>query len=166
MTTTAAPRSTVHVLDPQLACLHAERLYRAALRMTRSTHDAEDLAQEAYAKVLARPRMVHNGDDLGYLLQALKNTHLSARRSAGCRPCTAVAPETLASVPRRGGDPQAAAEAREILAGIARLPERRRDVLVAVDLLGLSYAEAAASLGVPVGTIMSRLHRARAALRP
>lgn len=152
------------MLDPQRACLHADRLYRAALRMTRSTHDAEDLAQEAYAKVLARPRTVHNGDDLGYLLRALKNTHLTARRTAARRPCASVAPETLESLPRRGGDPQIAAEVREILAGISRLPEGQRDVIVSVDLRGLSYAETAEALDIPQGTVMSRLHRARAAL--
>lgn len=163
MSTTAALAST-HVLDPHSASLHVDRMYRAALRMTRSTHDAEDLAQEAYAKVLARPRVVRNGDDLGYLLRTLKNTHISARRSTGRRPSVAVAPETFDGLARRGGDPYAAAEAREVLAGIAGLPEGQREAVVAVDLRGLSYAEAAAQLEVPVGTIMSRLHRARAAL--
>lgn len=163
MTITAVALPSPRLLDPQSACLHVERMYRA-LRMTRSPHDAEDLTQEALAKVLARPRLIQNGDDLGYLLRALKNIHLSARRSAGRHPCVAVAPETLEFLPRRGSDPQAAAEAREILVGIARLPEGQRDVIVAVDLRGLSYAEAAATLCVPEGTIMSRLHRARAAL--
>jgi RNA polymerase sigma-70 factor (ECF subfamily) len=61
-------------------------------------------------------------------------------------------------------DPERAFEARQLYARIAELPEHQRDVLVAVDLLGLSYKEAAESLGVPTGTIMSRLFRARKAL--
>lgn len=163
MTTTAAILPPTHLLDPQRACRHLERMYRAALAMTRSPHDAEDLCQEAYAKVLARPRTIH-GDDLHYLLRALRNTHVTAHRAAARRACTVVAPETLDRIVRRGGDPHAAAETRELLAAIADLPDAQRQVIAAVDLLGLSYAEAAAAFGVPTGTIMSRLHRARTVL--
>jgi RNA polymerase sigma-70 factor (ECF subfamily) len=53
------------------------------------------------------------------------------------------------------------AEHRELLAGIADLPEEFRDILVAVDVAGLSYKEASKALGVPEGTVMSRLYRAR-----
>jgi RNA polymerase sigma-70 factor (ECF subfamily) len=52
--------------------------------------------------------------------------------------------------------------AREVFAAIAALPEDQRDVVAAVDVAGLSYAEAAQTLGVPAGTVMSRLYRARA----
>jgi len=55
-------------------------------------------------------------------------------------------------------------EARELYSRIATLPDHQREVLVAVDLLGLSYKEAADTLGVPTGTVMSRLFRARKAL--
>ena len=61
-------------------------------------------------------------------------------------------------------DPERAFEARQLYAQIAQLPDHQRDVLVAVDLLGLSYKEAAESLNVPTGTIMSRLYRARQSL--
>ena len=64
----------------------------------------------------------------------------------------------------RGADPERAFEARELYGRIATLPDHQRDALVSVDLLGLSYKEAAATLGVPTGTIMSRLFRARRAL--
>ncbi len=153
-----------HVLDPQAASMHHDRMYRAALRLTRSAHDAEDLTQETFANVLARPRAVRNGDDVAYLLQAVRNTHTSASREAGRRPCTSVAPESLERLPACRDDPHAAAEARDVIASIALLRAGQRDVVLAVDLLGLSYAEAAAALCVPPGTVMSRLHRARAAL--
>ena len=61
-------------------------------------------------------------------------------------------------------DPERAFEANQLYARIAELPEHQRDVLVAVDLLGLSYKEAADTLKVPTGTIMSRLYRARQSL--
>ena len=57
-----------------------------------------------------------------------------------------------------------AARAGEVYAAIAALPDGWRDVIAAVDLAGLSYVEAAAALRIPVGTVMSRLHRARARL--
>lgn len=63
---------------------------------------------------------------------------------------------------RAGGDPEAAMSAREVYAAVAGLPDEFRDVLVAVDVAGLSYAEAARALRIRQGTVMSRLHRARA----
>ena len=59
------------------------------------------------------------------------------------------------------GDPQAAYEAHELYAAVAALPDDFRDVLVAVDVAGLSYKEAARALRVREGTVMSRLHRGR-----
>jgi RNA polymerase sigma-70 factor (ECF subfamily) len=163
MLTTAAQPSAPHLLDPEQASVHTGPVYRAALRLTRSTHDAEDLAQEAYARVLARPRVVR-GDDLGYLLRAVRNTHFSAHRSAARRASTVVAPADLERVPQPGSDPHTAAEASELLTAIAALPAPQRAVVTAVDVVGLSYAETAEALGIPVGTVMSRLFRARGAL--
>lgn len=164
MTTIAAAPLRPHLLDPERASAHVDRVYRAALRLTRHAHDAEDLAQEAYAKVLSRPRVIRNGDDLGYLLRAVRNTHFSARRSEARRDCTALAPADLERIAHTGGDPHAAAEVREVVDGIGELPRTQRDVVVAVDLVGLSYAEAAGALDVPIGTVMSRLSRGRDAL--
>jgi RNA polymerase sigma-70 factor (ECF subfamily) len=157
-----APR----VLDANRLGDHLDRLYRAALGMTGSPADAEDLVQDVCVKVLAKPRLVNGDDDLGYLLRVLRNTYISSRRTAARRPATATAPEDLERHEANGGgaDPVRAFEARELYARIAELPEQQRDALVAVDLLGLSYKEAAATLGVPTGTIMSRLFRARQAL--
>jgi RNA polymerase sigma-70 factor, ECF subfamily len=161
---TAAPTAP-RVLDAARLGDHLDRLYRAALGLTGSPADAEDLVQDVYVRVLAKPRLVSAGDDLGYLLRVLRNTFISGRRTAARRPATATAPEDLERFEAtRARDPERAFEARELYARIADLPEHQRDVLVAVDLIGLSYKEAADSLGVPAGTIMSRLFRARQAL--
>jgi RNA polymerase sigma-70 factor, ECF subfamily len=168
----AAPRYGVttrlkpapHVLDANRLGDHLDRLYRAALGLTGSPADAEDLVQDVCVKVLAKPRLVSGEDDLGYLLRVLRNTFISNHRTSARRPATATAPEDLERFEARGTDPERALEARELYARIAALPDHQRDVLVAVDLLGLSYKETAASVGVPTGTVMSRLFRARQAL--
>jgi RNA polymerase sigma-70 factor, ECF subfamily len=154
-----------HLLDANRLGDHLDRLYRAALGMTGSPADADDLVQDVCVRVLAKPRLVSGDDDLGYLLRVLRNTHISKRRAAARRPATATAPEDLERYEANtASDPERAFEARQLYARIADLPEHQRDVLVAVDLIGLSYKEAGESLGVPTGTIMSRLFRARKAL--
>ena len=161
---TPAPAAP-HVLDANRLGDHLDRLYRAALGLTGSPADAEDLVQDVCVRVLAKPRLVSNGDDLGYLLRVLRNTFISNRRALARRPAQATAPEDMERYEARNAtDPERAFEARQLYARIAELPEHQRDVLVAVDLLGLSYKEAAATMDVPTGTIMSRLFRARQAL--
>jgi RNA polymerase sigma-70 factor (ECF subfamily) len=154
-----------HVLDANRLGDHLDRLYRAALGMTGSPADAEDLVQDVCVRMLAKPRLVSNGDDLGYLLRVLRNTFISNRRAMARRPATATAPEDLERYEsHNGSDPDRALEARELYGKIAELPQHQRDALVAVDLLGLTYKEAAATMDVPTGTIMSRLFRARQAV--
>jgi len=141
---------------------HLDRLYRAAWALAGSREDAEDLVQETYARVLARPRVLRNDDDLGYLLRALRNTFLTQKRTKNRRLRTDPLPEQLDLVADpHAREPQAALESAELYAAIARLPEDFRDVLVAVDITGLSYKEAARALRIQMGTVMSRLYRAR-----
>ena len=139
-----------------------DRLYREAWALCGSSHDAEDLVQETFARVFARPRRLRRHDELPYLLQAMRNTYLTGLRTRGRRPHTvelpAEASETLRS-PR--AEPEAAFEQRELLAAIAALPPDFRDALVSIDLVGLSYREAALLLDVPEATITTRLYRAR-----
>jgi RNA polymerase sigma-70 factor, ECF subfamily len=159
------PQAAPRLLDANRLGDHLDRLYRAAIGMTGSPADAEDLVQDVCVKVLAKPRLVTGDDDLGYLLRVLRNTFISSRRTVARRPATATAPEDLERREANGSaDPERAFEARELYARIATLPDHQRDALVSVDLLGLSYKEAAKALGVPTGTIMSRLFRARQAL--
>ncbi len=142
-------------LDPQQASVHIDRLFRAAWALCGSREDAEDLVQETYARVLAKPRFLRSEDDLGYLLRTLRNTFLNQKR-------TAPLPDELDVVADPHAiDPAAAFEAGEVYAAVAALPADYRDVLAAVDVAGLSYKEAARALRIPEGTVMSRLYRAR-----
>jgi RNA polymerase sigma-70 factor (ECF subfamily) len=149
-------------LDPARLGDHIDRLYRAAWALCGSREDAEDLVQETYARLLARPRLLRNEDDLGYLLRALRNTFLNAKRTESRRLRPDPLPDQLDLVADRHAlQPEAALEAGELYAAIATLPDDFRDVLVAVDVAGLSYKEAAGSLRIREGTVMSRLYRAR-----
>jgi RNA polymerase sigma-70 factor, ECF subfamily len=148
-------------LDPDRAVEHLPRLFSAARAWSRSREEAEDLVQETYARVLARPRLLRGDDELGYLLRALRNTLVSRRRTESRRPQTTPLVDELAVGARLGDDPADAVETHEVYAAIHELPDEFRDVLVAVDVVGLSYGEAARALGVPEGTVTSRLFRAR-----
>ena len=152
-----------HQLDPGTLGDHFDRLYRAAWALCGSREDAEDLVQDTYARVLARPRLVRGDDDIGYLVRVLRNTFISQRRAAGRRPVKATPPpEDLELADERAGlQPDAAVEAREVYAAIADLPDDFRDALIAVDVAGLSYSEAARALRVREATVTTRLHRAR-----
>jgi RNA polymerase sigma-70 factor, ECF subfamily len=149
-------------LDPASLGDHIDRLYRAAWALCGSREDAEDLVQETYARLLARPRLLRNEDDLGYLLRALRNTFLNQKRTESRRVRATPLPEELDLVADpRALQPHAALETAELYAAVAALPDDFRDVLVAVDIAGLSYKEAAKALRIREGTVMSRLYRAR-----
>jgi RNA polymerase sigma-70 factor, ECF subfamily len=149
-------------LDPSALGDHIDRLFRAAWALTGSREDAEDLVQDTYVRVLRRPRFLRGEDDLAYLLRVLRNTFLNRLRTQSRRPQTTALPEGQEFVEQRAStQPERALEAREIYEAIAELPGDYRDVLVAVDVAGLSYKEAAAALGTREGTVMSRLYRAR-----
>jgi RNA polymerase sigma-70 factor, ECF subfamily len=149
-------------LDPRRLGDHIDRLYRAACALTGSRTDADDLVQDTYARVLSRPRLLRSDDDVGYLLQVMRNLFLDQRRAAARRPVEAMDPADLERVERSvTASPQAAVEAREVFATVSALPDDFRDVIVAVDIVGLSYKEAAKSLKIAEGTVMSRLYRAR-----
>ena len=149
-------------LDPARLGDHLDRLYRAAWALCGSREDAEDLDQETYARVLAKPRLLRNEDDLGYLMRALRNTFYSRLKTESRRLRPGPLPEQLDVVADpHARDPEAAVEAGELYAAIAALPDDFRDVLVAVDVTGLSYKEAARALRIHEGTVMSRLYRAR-----
>jgi RNA polymerase sigma-70 factor (ECF subfamily) len=149
-------------LDPQALGDHIDRLYRAARALCESREEAEDLVQETFARVLRRPRTLSADNDIGYLLRALRNTFLTTRRTASRRPRTEPLPDQLEFVEdRHAVTAEASAEAAEVYAAISALPDDFRDALVAIDLVGLSYREAARAFGVREATITTRLYRAR-----
>lgn len=154
-------------LDPQALVTHLDRLYRVAWALCGSREEAEDLVQETAARVLAKPRQLHGQDELAYLVRALRNTFLLSRRTASRRPRAVATLEQVDPPDARGaggggiGMPEAALAASELFAAIAALPEDFRLALVAVDVAGLSYREAAELLDTREATIASRLFRAR-----
>ena len=149
-------------LDVQRLPAHRDRLFRAACVLCRSREDAEDLVQETYASVLKRPRFVRHDNDLAYLLRVLRNTWITNHRTNSRQPHTVQLDDSIELAIDPGADPCASAiELRTIYQSIRQLSDPLRDTLVAVDIVGLSYKQAARALGTPEGTIMSRLHRAR-----
>jgi RNA polymerase sigma-70 factor, ECF subfamily len=145
-----------HLLNPDRLSDHIDRLYRAAWALCGSQHEAEDLVQETFLNVLKRPRLLRDGNEIGYLLRALRNTHANSYRAAARRAPTRQlldgdAPPTCESN----------INAREIMQAITSAPAPYRDAVIAVDLLGLSYREAARSLRTREATVTTRLYRGR-----
>lgn len=143
------------------------RLYRLAYAWCHDGHLADDLAQETLARAIDRAGQLKDEAAFeGWLFAILNNCWRDYLRR--CKDCVDVAdideyilsheatPERLYASRQTGSRVQAA---------IARLPVGQRQVLTLVDLEECSYAEVAAVLGIPVGTVMSRLSRARQALR-
>jgi RNA polymerase sigma-70 factor, ECF subfamily len=152
----------MRTLDPQSLPQHVDRLYRAAWALCGSREDAEDLVQETFARVLSRPRVLRGDEELYYLMRVLRNTFLTGRRTASRRPMTvATLEDVVVADPKPMARPDRALEVNELFATIAQLPEDFRLALVAVDVLGLSYREAARALRVREATITTRLFRAR-----
>ncbi len=144
------------LLDPNRLSDHVDVMYRAAWALCGSPHDAEDLVQETFLHVLKRPRLIHNGNEIGYLLRALRNTYASHYRSLARRPSTRELFDSDAP-------PQHESEigSYELMQAIASAPAPYRDAVIAVDVIGLSYREAARALRTREATITSRLHRGR-----
>ena len=150
-----------HRLDPDRVVEHLPRLYRVARAWCRTREQAEDLVQETLVHVLARPRFIRGEDEVGYLLRAMRNTLVSQRRAESRRPQTMPLFDDSTTGVAAGDDPVELVQNRRVYAAIQELPDEFRDALVIVDVAGLSYGEAAGVLGVPEGTLTSRLFRAR-----
>jgi RNA polymerase sigma-70 factor, ECF subfamily len=149
-------------LDPNRLGDHLDRLYRAAWALCGSRETAEDLVQDTFARVIARPRFLRSDDDLGYLLRVLRNIFLDGRRRQDRQPIEHPLEPHLDHIEARHSvQPENAVEDRLVYAAIAALPGEFRDVVVAVDVMGLSYGEAGRALRLREGTVTSRLYRGR-----
>jgi RNA polymerase sigma-70 factor (ECF subfamily) len=111
--------------------------------------------------VLARPHVVLHQNDARYLRRALRNTWIDTQRARAARPAGAGG-ETLERVAAGSGDPSGLAlDIRVAFDAMCALTPKLRAAIAAVDVLGLSYREAARTLGIRLGTLQSRLARAR-----
>jgi RNA polymerase sigma-70 factor (ECF subfamily) len=158
----ASRLGAVRQLDVRRLPDHRDRLFRAAYALCRSRDDAEDLVQETFERVLRRPRFLRGEDDLGYLIKVLRNTWINAYHRRDRRPKTVELDETIDFVVDLDADPGVSVtNLQTVYAAVAELPPPLRETIVAVDIVGLSYRQAASALGVRQGTVMSRLFRAR-----
>jgi RNA polymerase sigma-70 factor (ECF subfamily) len=148
------------LLEPQIPGLR-----RYAWALLRDDEAADDLVQDTLERAISRWHLRRRDGDLRAWLFAIeRNLFLSGLRQTSRRG-PHIGPETLDNLPAAEGGPEHAAGARDVLAGLDALPEDQRSVLLLVAVEDLSYAEAARVLDVPVGTVMSRLSRARERMR-
>ncbi|MBW8370321.1 MAG: sigma-70 family RNA polymerase sigma factor [Thiobacillus sp.] len=141
---------------------HLPRLRRYARALTGDVNRADDLVQDTLERALAKLDLWQPGSDLrAWLFTLMHNLFVNQIRVR--RPQETVMEDAL-DEPVSGGQMEALA-ARDIHAALARLPEEQREVLLLVGLEQFGYAEAAQVLGVPAGTVMSRLSRARERMR-
>ncbi len=163
-----------------LAMEHMGSLYTAALRMTRNPSDAEDLVQETYLKAYRAFGTFQEGTNLkAWLYKILTNTFINSYRAKKRRPEQSELDDVEdLYLYRRLGGLEAAAAGRsaeeevldhftesDVKAAVESLPEQFRMAVLLADVEGFSYKEIAEILDVPIGTVMSRLHRGRKALQ-
>ena len=171
-------RREVFVRD---AMPYLDQLYSAALRYTRNPADAEDLVQEAFAKAFSAFHQFQPGTNLrAWLYRILTNTYINSYRKQQRQPVQVSADADWNSADagdfslydRIAEATQAPAEVEvlrrladdEVKQALSDLPEQFRMAVYLADVEGFSYAEIADIMGTPIGTVMSRLHRGRAAL--
>lgn len=163
-----------------LAMQHMGSLYTAALRMTRNPSDAEDLVQETYLKAYRAFGTFQEGTNLkAWLYKILTNTFINSYRSKKRRPeQTELDDVEDLYLYRRMGGLEAVAAGRsaeeevldhftesDVKEAVESLPETFRMAVLLADVEGFSYKDIAEILDIPIGTVMSRLHRGRKALQ-
>ncbi len=151
-----------------VALAHLDAAYGLARALLRDEHDAQDAVQDAYVRALRHFGAYRGGDARAWLLAIVRNVCITRRRRR-VRGERETPLDDAPELPAPGDDPEAAllraAGVAEVRAALAQLGPESREVLVLRELEDRSYAEIAEVIGVPVGTVMSRLARARAQLR-
>jgi len=146
---------------------HLDDAYTLARHLVRDEHDAQDVVQEAYLRALKYFRTFRGGDARAWLLAIVRNRSHTWRRNRRADAVTTEFDQELHSADAAGAGDHAAAgldrgEAREtVRQALDKLAPEFREVIVLRELQGLSYKEIAEVTGSPVGTVMSRLSRAR-----
>jgi RNA polymerase sigma-70 factor (ECF subfamily) len=135
-------------------------LRRFARALSSDSDTADDLVQDTLVRALRAEHLFHGGDLRTWMFTILLNLDRNRRRGLSRRPVLAAIEEVDPP-----GEPGSDGTARDIERGLALLPAEQREVLLLVALEGMSYREAADVQGVPIGTVMSRLSRARNTLR-
>lgn len=147
---------------------HGRFLYNVAFRLAGDEQDARDLVQEALLRVRRGLETYEPGSLEGWLARIVTNVFLDEVRRKRRRPTQALPEHADLVVPPSVGADEAAAAAGlsdEIQAALAALPDEFRVPVVLCDVADRTYEEIAGTLGVPVGTVRSRLHRGRRMLR-
>lgn len=144
---------------------HVSALRRYARALVGNPSDADDLVQECLTRVLAQMRAWREVRDVrAYLFTTLHNVFIDngrRKRSAGGEVPIDDVIGHLVSPPTQG----IRLEVRDMVDALGQLPREQREVVLLVGVEGMSYVEAANVIGVPIGTVMSRLSRGREALR-
>ena len=141
------------------------RLRRYARALTRDVNRADDLVQDTLVRALAKQHLWQAGTNLrAWLFTLMHNQHVNDVRRSN-REGGNIDVDDMASVLVANTDPTASRQLRELERALNRLPLEQRESILLVGLEGLRYDEAASILGVPIGTVRSRLSRGREALR-
>jgi RNA polymerase sigma-70 factor, ECF subfamily len=147
---------------------HLDAAHRLARWLMRDAHDAEDVVQEASLRAFRYFRTFVGGDGRAWFLRIVRNTCYGRRRHRYQPPTDSFDDEQHSSA-RPQSDPETLLlqidDARLIARALGRLPDHFHQLLVLRELEGLSYQELSDVIGIPMGTVMSRLSRAREALR-
>jgi len=147
---------------------HGRFLYNVAYRLTGNVDDARDLVQESLLRIRRGLQTYEPGSLEGWLARIVTNVFLDEMRKKKRRPVHALPENPDLVLPATAAADDAADAAglsTEIQAAINALPEEFRVPLVLCDVADRSYEDIAATLGVPIGTVRSRLHRGRRMLR-
>ena len=144
---------------------HIPALRRYAWALLRHDDAADDLVQDCLERAISRWHLRRRDGDLrAWLFTIQRNLFIGSLRRLARRGVQ-VGVEALDHMPAAEGTPESALVARDVLAGLELLPEEQRSVLLLVGVEDLSYEETARVLDVPIGTVMSRLSRAREKMR-
>jgi RNA polymerase sigma-70 factor (ECF subfamily) len=141
------------------------RLRRYARALTRDSNRADDLVQDTLVRAIAKAHLWQAGTDIrAWLFTIMHNQYVNNVRRAMCEQAT-VDVDQVASTLVATSDPTASRQLSELDRALGYLSKGQREVVLLVGLEGMSYDEAAKILRVPIGTVRSRLGRAREALR-